>query len=108
MGLVIAIVIIVLLALLALTTTIRRRDTGAATGGLSRETRRRDRSMDVPPDVAQPQVWLENARDRERAQAVLDALEEERTRTGTVFCRKCKEENPANFELCWRCGEGRA
>jgi len=61
---------------------------------------------DVPPDVAQPQVWLENARDRPRARAVLDALEEERTRTGTVFCRKCKEENPANFEVCWSCGEG--
>ena len=61
---------------------------------------------DVPPDVAQPQVWLENARDRPRAEAVLAALAAERTSTGTVSCRKCNEENPANFEICWRCGEG--
>jgi hypothetical protein len=59
---------------------------------------------DVPPDVAQPQVWLEHARDRERAEAALAALAAERAQTGTVSCGSCNEENPANFELCWRCG----
>ncbi len=61
---------------------------------------------DVPPDVAQPQVWLENARDRPRAEAALAALAAERTQTGSVFCPACGEENPANFELCWHCGGG--
>ena len=59
---------------------------------------------DVPPDVAQPQVWLDDARDRARAEAVLAALAAERASTGSVRCRKCNEENPANFELCWSCG----
>ncbi|HXX82780.1 MAG TPA: DUF2007 domain-containing protein [Casimicrobiaceae bacterium] len=59
---------------------------------------------DVPPDVAQPQVWLDDARDRARAEAVLAALAAERASTGSVRCRKCSEENPANFELCWSCG----
>ena len=59
---------------------------------------------DVPPDVAQPQVWLDDARDRARAEAVLAALAAERASTGSVCCRKCSEENPANFELCWSCG----
>ena len=59
---------------------------------------------DVPPDVAQPQVWLEHARDRPRAEAALAALTTERAQTGSVFCSACKEENPANFELCWHCG----
>lgn len=59
---------------------------------------------DVPPDVAQPQVWLENARDRPRAEATLAALAAERAQTGSVRCRSCNEENPANFELCWSCG----
>ena len=59
---------------------------------------------DVPPDIAQPQVWLEDPRDRPKAEAVLAALASERTRTGSVYCRRCSEENPANFELCWRCG----
>lgn len=59
---------------------------------------------DVPPDVAQPQVWLERERDRSRAQAVLDALQSERRHRGSVRCNACGEESPANFELCWRCG----
>ena len=59
---------------------------------------------DVPPDVAQPQVWLENPRDRARAESVLTALAAERAKTGSVHCRSCNEENPANFELCWSCG----
>jgi hypothetical protein len=59
---------------------------------------------EVPPDVAQPQVWLERASDRVRADRVLAAMQAERKQTGTVFCRACAEENPTNFELCWRCG----
>jgi len=59
---------------------------------------------DVPPDVAQPQVWLERARDRPRAEAVLAALQVDRRKTGNVRCRHCGEDNPANFELCWHCG----
>ena len=59
---------------------------------------------DVPPDVAQPQIWLERASDRVRAEAVLTALAAERALVGSVFCPACREENPANFELCWKCG----
>ena len=60
---------------------------------------------EVPPDVAQPQVWLANERDRPRAEAVLAALARERGQSrASVFCRSCHEENPANFELCWHCG----
>jgi hypothetical protein len=59
---------------------------------------------DVPPDVAQPQVWLDDGRDRQRAEAVMSALAVERARTGSVFCPACSEQNPANFELCWKCG----
>jgi len=59
---------------------------------------------DVPPEVAQPQVWLENSRDRQRAELALAALAAERAQTGSVRCAACNEENPANFELCWSCG----
>jgi hypothetical protein len=59
---------------------------------------------DVPPDVAQPQVWLERATDRPRAERVLAALQSERRHSGSVRCAGCGEDNPANFELCWRCG----
>jgi len=59
---------------------------------------------EVPPDVAQPQVWLQDGRDRPRAEAALAALRFDRAQTGSVFCRACKEENPVSFDLCWHCG----
>ena len=61
---------------------------------------------DVPPDVAQPQVWLDDAADHARALAVLREHESAGKRVGVVFCRGCGEENPATFEICWSCGAG--
>jgi hypothetical protein len=58
---------------------------------------------DVPPDVAQPQVWLADDADAPRAQALLRTMEREAMRT-PLFCRKCGEQSPGNFELCWNCG----
>ncbi|MCC7327822.1 MAG: DUF2007 domain-containing protein [Burkholderiales bacterium] len=60
---------------------------------------------DVPPDVAQPQVWIERECDRERAQVVLKDIETAGARTGSRRCQSCDEESPANFDLCWNCGE---
>jgi len=31
-------------------------------------------------------------------------IESDARREGSVFCRHCREESPANFDLCWRCG----
>ncbi len=59
---------------------------------------------DVPPEVALPQVWLDDDADRARAEAVLREHYAERNRPGVVFCRYCREENPATFDLCWSCG----
>ena len=59
---------------------------------------------EVPPDVAQPQVWLDDDADRALAETVLLAYQEERNRVGSTVCAKCGEENPATFDLCWKCG----
>jgi len=59
---------------------------------------------DVPPDVAQPQVWLAREQDCERATRVLAAMEADGARGGSTRCAACGEESPANFELCWKCG----
>ncbi|HUH94398.1 MAG TPA: DUF2007 domain-containing protein [Casimicrobiaceae bacterium] len=61
---------------------------------------------EVPPDVAQPQVWLDRPADRARAESVLAAMRADRMKTGSVRCQNCGEDNPANFELCWKCGRG--
>jgi len=59
---------------------------------------------EVPPDIAQPQVWLDDDADLVHAEAVLSAYRDERNRPGTLVCPKCGEESPATFELCWKCG----
>jgi Putative prokaryotic signal transducing protein len=59
---------------------------------------------DVPPDVAQPQVWIERECDRERAQIVLRDIEAAGTRQVDVLCGECGEPSPDTFDLCWKCG----
>ncbi len=59
---------------------------------------------DVPPDVAQPQVWLERECDRERAQVLLHSIEADGAAGGIRHCNVCGEDSPANFDLCWNCG----
>ena len=62
---------------------------------------------DVPPDVAQPQVWLARDADRERAEILLRGLEADAARGGSLHCASCGEDSPANFDLCWKCGAGK-
>ena len=59
---------------------------------------------DVPPDVAQPQVWLERECDRERAGVVLRSIEVDADAAPPHRCAACGEESPGNFDLCWNCG----
>jgi len=60
---------------------------------------------EIPPEVALPQVWLDDDADRAQALAVLRDHHAQAQRTGVVFCRACREENPATFEICWACAE---
>jgi len=71
-AIVIAIAVVVVLAALLLVAVARRRDTGAATGALSRETRRRDRSGVV---LSEPEETTEDAALRGRAYERSVALE---------------------------------
>ena len=59
---------------------------------------------DVPPDVAQPQVWLADDSDEPRARALLREIELDALRVTPRNCRSCGEQSPGNFDLCWKCG----
>jgi hypothetical protein len=59
---------------------------------------------DVPPEVALPQLWLDDEADLPRAREVLREHFAASRRRGVLFCPRCREENPANFEVCWNCG----
>ncbi len=61
---------------------------------------------EVPPDVGQPQVWLEREQDRERALLLLARIEDDAPGAGVRRCAACGEESPASFDLCWKCGSG--
>jgi hypothetical protein len=61
---------------------------------------------DVPPEVAQPQVWLEREQDCERAGILLSRIEADAAQVGVKRCAECGEESPATFDLCWKCGNG--
>jgi hypothetical protein len=60
---------------------------------------------EVPPDIGQPQVWLEREQDRERAAVLLARIEADAEEAGTRFCASCGEESPGSFDLCWKCGK---
>lgn len=59
---------------------------------------------DIPFGETYPEIWIENAADQPRAKAVIADFESVPLARQNVFCRSCSEENPANFELCWKCG----
>lgn len=59
---------------------------------------------DVPPEVGQPQVWLERECDLERARNVLRDIEGSAEARASRACRACGEMSPGNFDLCWNCG----
>jgi len=59
---------------------------------------------DVPPDVAQPQVWLAREQDRERAEILLKSMEADAARSDSRHCAACGEDSPPAFDLCWKCG----
>jgi hypothetical protein len=61
---------------------------------------------DVPPEIGQPQVWLEREQDRERATVLVSRIESEAAQTGMRHCAACGEDSPASFDLCWKCGAG--
>ena len=61
---------------------------------------------ELPLDAALPQLWVEDPADAARARSLIEAFARAGVPTGVVRCPKCGEENPASFDLCWKCGTG--
>ncbi|MDH3688112.1 MAG: DUF2007 domain-containing protein [Gammaproteobacteria bacterium] len=60
---------------------------------------------ELPFTHTYPQIWLVREADLCRAREVLTHYEGRQIDYGVTVCPHCDEENPANFELCWRCGD---
>lgn len=59
---------------------------------------------DIPFGEAYPEVWIERPSDLDRAKAIIEEFENPTIHSGSVTCPACGEDNPGNFELCWKCG----
>jgi len=59
---------------------------------------------DIPFGEAYPEVWIEHPADVVRAKAIVAEFESVSVEIESVVCPACGEENPGNFELCWKCG----
>jgi hypothetical protein len=59
---------------------------------------------EIPFTHAAPEVWLDDERDLGRAQALLRQHEAAPVSGRSWRCPRCREDNPAEFELCWNCG----
>lgn len=54
-------------------------------------------------DQARPQVWVEDPARFERARALIDEYLARNPWAPPKRCPACGEENPAAFEICWKC-----
>ena len=59
---------------------------------------------DIPFGEAYPEVWIEHETDEVRAKEIVAEFESVPVEIASVACPVCGEENPGNFELCWKCG----
>ena len=58
----------------------------------------------LPVSEACPEVWLADERDFARSEELIRAFESAPRESGSLHCPVCREDNPANFQLCWSCG----
>ena len=58
---------------------------------------------EIPVNHAGPEVWILNPSAIGRALEVVRRMLSPMAAQTAVFCPGCHEENPRNFELCWKC-----
>ena len=52
-----------------------------------------------------PEVWIDDERDWEEARSLVRRFDRDvGPSKGVIRCPHCHEDNPATFEICWRCG----
>src|SRR5262245_674455 len=59
---------------------------------------------EIPFMHTYPEIWLEDVRDLPEARTIIEEFERPPRGGSPRRCPNCQEENPARFELCWKCG----
>ncbi|MEY8878320.1 MAG: DUF2007 domain-containing protein [Leptothrix sp. (in: b-proteobacteria)] len=60
---------------------------------------------EIPPDQCQPEIWIDDADQLDRARALLHAYQHPPMQRWV--CRGCDEPIEGPFEQCWQCGADR-
>ena len=59
---------------------------------------------ELPAMEACPELWLAHEEDMLKAREIIRLFDKTPVNHGQRICPACGESNPANFELCWKCG----
>lgn len=60
---------------------------------------------ELPAMEACPELWLADANDMLKAKEIIRIFDKTPVNNLQRICPACGESNPANFELCWKCGK---
>jgi hypothetical protein len=60
---------------------------------------------EIPFTHTYPEVWVVNERDLQPARDLIREFERPAANPGSVYCARCGETNPGNFQTCWNCGD---
>jgi Putative prokaryotic signal transducing protein len=58
---------------------------------------------EIPVNHAGPEVWVLDQGELSQALEVVRRMQRPVGTQAAIFCGECHEENPRNFELCWKC-----
>ena len=61
---------------------------------------------EVPFTNVWPELWVEQSK-ADQAQRLIADLKREDVSGPDWVCGGCKEANPANFDICWHCGDAK-
>lgn len=59
---------------------------------------------EIPVACSLPEVWVIDAAYVGRALSIIEARCRRHSSNITQLCRECGEQNPGEFEICWKCG----
>lgn len=57
---------------------------------------------EIPVDHVYPEIWIHDESRWEMARNLIKNLKKTETSI-EIFCSRCSEKNPGNFEICWNC-----
>ena len=59
---------------------------------------------ELPLPASLPEVWVTDIAYEARASQIIEAFLQQTTSGVVHQCAECGEQNPEEFEICWKCG----